>query len=178
MIIFFRIILSWFGGGYGRTETLLRGITDPYLNWFRRFTFLRIGNIDLSPIAGMALLSFLNMTFSRLAVSGTLSLGIILAEALRIVWSVVSFFLGFGIIILVLRLIAYLTSQNTFGRFWGAVDAISQPIVYRINRLIFGGKIIHYLTGILVSICVLLICTFIGGALARFLSNFILRLPV
>jgi YggT family protein len=170
--------MSWFGGGYGRAETILRNITDPFLNWFRRFTFLRMGNIDLSPMAAIAVLSLLNRAFFMLATYGTLRLGILLAVALQLVWSIISFLLVFCIIILALRLIAYLTNQNTFGRFWGTINAISQPIIYRMNRIIFGGRIVNYFAGILVFIGVLLLCILLGGFLMLRLSDLLARLPV
>jgi YggT family protein len=178
LIIFIRIILTWFSWvGNSGIQDFLSKITDPYLNWFRRFSFLRIGMIDISPVAALVVLSLLNRIFFSLASSPVLTIGSILAAAIETAWSAVSFLLVVGIIILILRLIAYLTNQNTFNRFWRTVDSISQPITYRVSRIFFGDKIVHHLTGILISIGVLILCSFLGGIGVKFLSLFLAGLP-
>jgi YggT family protein len=155
-LIFIRILLTWFSGvSYGKPGEILNRITDPYLNWFRRFSFLRAGFIDLSPIAAMMVLSVIMNIFLTLSRYGSISLGLILAMILSALWSAVSFVLGFFIIVLGLRLVAYLTRRNVYGSFWKIVDSISQPILYRIKRIIFRRRLVNYLTGIIVSLAVL-----------------------
>jgi hypothetical protein len=78
-------------------EVLCR-ITDPYLDWFRRFSSLRIGALDLSPLAAMAVLSVLNSVFLTLGRYGVITLGLILALILQALWSAASFILSFFII--------------------------------------------------------------------------------
>ncbi|MDR2257638.1 MAG: YggT family protein, partial [Treponema sp.] len=54
LLIFIRIMLTWFGNvRFGRPAEILGRITDPYLDWWRRFP-LRAGFLDLSPILGLA----------------------------------------------------------------------------------------------------------------------------
>ena len=179
LIIFVRIILTWFTwmqeGGF---QQFLAAITDPYLNWFRRFTFLRIGFLDLSPVAALGVLSLLNRVLTTLAFYGKITAGIILALILQAVWSAVSFFLGFIIIILALRLIAFLFRLNTSGAFWRIIDTISRPVLYRIQRIIFSNRVVNYMTGIIVSMAVLAVL-WIGARLVfRLLINFLFRLPI
>ena len=51
LLIMFRILLSWFQGqNFGKPVEFLAKVTDPYLRWFRRFEFLRVGNFDFSVI--------------------------------------------------------------------------------------------------------------------------------
>ena len=97
ILIFIRIFLSWFSGSGcpGRPLDILCGITDPYLNYFRRFTGLRAGGIDLSPVAALAVLSVVNSVVSTIARFGRISIGIILAICLSAVWSAASFIMGF-----------------------------------------------------------------------------------
>jgi len=153
LIIFFRIILTWFPGfGNNGLINFLSSITDPYLNWFRRFSFLRLGFLDLSPIAALAILSLVNRILSMLASYGRISLGIVLAMALQAIWSAISFILGFLILILILRLIAFMFRQSGANPFWNVIETISQPVLYRINRIFFRGRIVKLITALIVSI--------------------------
>jgi YggT family protein len=175
LLIFVRIMLSWFSGiGYGRPVDLLCRITDPYLNWFRRFP-LRFGMLDFSPIIALTALSMVNNVFGTLGQYGRITLGIILAILVSLVWSAVSFILGFFIIILVLRLIAYLANRDVYRSFWGIIDTLSQPVLYRINRIIFRSRLVNYLTGLIVSIAVLLVLRLGLGFLVRLLIGVLSR---
>ncbi|MDR2097742.1 MAG: YggT family protein [Spirochaetaceae bacterium] len=178
-LIFIRILLSWFdGGGLGRPFDILCGITDPYLDYFRRFTFLRVGGIDLSPIAALAVLSIVNDIVSTIARFGRISLGIIFAIGLSAVWSAASFIIGFFTVVLILRLIAYIVNANTYAPFWRIIDSVVSPIQFRVNRIIFKNRIVNYLTGLIVSIAALVLLWVSLGALTRLLENFLVGLPV
>jgi YggT family protein len=178
LLISIRILLTWFGNvQFGRPVEILGRITDPYLNWWRRFP-MRAGFLDLSPIAGIAALSLAQNIFSTVAYYGSISLGIILAIILSSLWSVVSFFLGFFILVLGLRLFAYLTHRNIYSNFWRIVEAIARPVLHRISRLIFGNRLVNYLTGIVVSM-VILLAVMIGGIFVIGLATArLIKLPV
>jgi YggT family protein len=179
LLIFIRVMLSWFSGpALGRPVELLGRITDPYLNWWRRFPFLRTGFLDLSPIAAMAALSLVQTACGIAARYGRISLGILLAITLRAVWSVLSFVLGFFIIVLILRLIAYLSSQNIYSTFWRIVDSISQPVLYRITRIFYRRRLINYLAGVFLSIGVLTALEIGGYFLVVLLTGVFQRLPI
>jgi YggT family protein len=135
---------------------ILCGITDPYLNWFRRFP-LRFGMLDLSPILAMTVLSMVSNVFGTVGLYGRITLGIILVMLLSAVWSAASFLFVFFIIILVLRLIAYLTNQDVYRSFWGIIDTLAQPVLYRINRILFRDRLINYLASLIIAIAVLLV---------------------
>ena len=155
LILFVRIILTWFGGSVRIPDILCR-ITDPYLTWFRRFG-LRVGNLDLSVILGLAALSVLNQIFTTIARFGAITLGIIMAIILQAIWQITSFLLILLIIVLILRLVAYLFNRNIYSMFWRIIDTISQPVLYRINRFIFKGRIINFLHSITLSIASLVV---------------------
>jgi YggT family protein len=185
LIIFIRIMLTWFSGlNYGRPVEFLCRITDPYLNWFRRFRVLRVANMDLSPIAALAVLSIASNIFVTLGRYGTITLGFILVMIVSALWSAVSFILIFFLIVLVLRFIAYLTRQNVYGSyntagaFWRIVDSLSQPVTYRIGRIIFRDRIVRYHTGLLTSIAVLAALRIGLGFLVRLGVSFLSLLPV
>lgn len=179
LAVIFRIILTWFSGmHHGKVAEFLNRITDPYLNWWRNNLNLRIGVLDLSPIAGLTALSVAQHIFATIAHFGRISLGIILSVIVSAIWSVISFILVFCIAIIILRFIAYMTNRNIYSRFWRFIDTLSQPLLYRINRLIFGGRIVNYLTGMITSAAVLAVIFFAGRFLVRLLAGFLLRMPV
>jgi YggT family protein len=92
--------------------------------------------------------------------------GVILAVCLSAVWSAVSFLLVFCVIILVLRIIAYIGNMDTYGNpFWRVVNAISQPLLYRVNRIMFGKRIVGWKLGIISALAVF-VALWIGGRIA------------
>jgi len=157
LLIFVRILLGWFPHFYfGRVYGFLCRVCDPYLNYFRRFIFLRIGNIDLSPIAAIALLSVATNISGTIASSGGVSLGLVLALVLNAVWSAVSFIIGFFACVIGLRLAAYFMRSNIYSGFWRIVEAIASPILYRARQVFFKGRDASYLQNLVVSLIVLL----------------------
>ncbi|MDR1251414.1 MAG: YggT family protein [Treponema sp.] len=179
LLILIRVMLTWFSGAqYGKPVELLSTVTDPYLDWWRRTLRLRAGFLDLSPIAAMAALSLAQSIFSTIARYGRISLGIILFIVLSAVWSAVSFLLGFCLIVLILRFIAFMTNRNIYGTFWRIIDTISQPLLYRISRILFGKRLVSYLAKIIAAIVVLAAIWIGGGFALRLLTRLLLKLPV
>ncbi|MDR3020729.1 MAG: YggT family protein, partial [Treponema sp.] len=152
-------------------------ITDPYLDWWRRKLNLRVGQLDFSVVAAIAALSMARSIFYSFAQYEKVTLGIILAIVLLSIWSVISFILGFFIVVLVLRLIAYLTNRNIYGTFWQIIDSISQPVLYRLNRIIFGNKIGSFLKGIVLSILMLAAIRIGVGFIIPHITGFLSGLP-
>jgi len=179
ILIFIRIIISWFGGmAYGKPVDLLVRVTDPYLDWWRRRLNLRVGFLDFSAVVAITALSIVQSILYSIYVSAALRIGNILVVVLLSLWSIVSFILGFCIIIIILRLVAYLTSRDIYSPFWRVIDTISQPLLYRLNRIIFGKRIVSYLRGIIFS-SLLLVAVMIGGRmLVQLLASLLEKLPI
>ena len=145
IIVFFRIILTWFPGmGQNKVTEIVAKITDPYLDWFRRPGIFRLGNLDLSVLVALGVLSLVNRALVTLAFYGTISIGIILGMILEAIWGAASFIIIFMMVVLVLRLIAHLTSRDSYSTIWRVVETISHPVIYRINRFILRDRIINY----------------------------------
>jgi YggT family protein len=176
-IIVARIILTWFSRNIKAPEILIR-VTDPYLNWFRRFTFLRIGHIDLSPIAALMVLSITNQILVFLAQYGTITLGLVLALIIQALWSAISFILVVLIIIMVLRLIAHITSRDVFTVFWRVIDIISQQVLSRVNNYIFRGRTVGFAASALVSVGILFGMYVLFRVMVSLFLHLLLRLPV
>jgi len=179
LLILIRIVISWFGGfSGGKPVELLAKVTDPYLDWWRNHLNLRVGFLDFSAVAGIVAVSLAQNIFYTLSISGVIKLGNILAILLLSIWSITSFLLGLCLVIIILRLIAYLTNRDIYSPFWRAIDSISQPILYRINRIIFGKKIGGFLKGIIISSLLLIALMFAGNIVFHAIANLLLRLPV
>lgn len=178
LLIFIRIIISWFGdSASGRPVELLYRVTDPYLDCWRNILNLRLGFIDLSPVVAVAFLSLLQKILYNLSRFERISAGNIIANIFSSLWSIVSFILGFCLIVIVLRLIAYITNRDMYSSFWRVIDTISQPLLYRTNRMLFGKRIPGYLRGIITSIIVLSAIWAVGSFVMPQIAGFIARLP-
>jgi len=178
LLIVIRIILTWFSGGeFGRPMEILARITDPYLDWWRRRLNLRAGYLDLSPIVAMAALSVAQTICSAIAQTGRFTLGLFLAVCLSALWSAVSFLLGFCLVVLILRLIAYFINADMFGIFWRVIDSISRPLLYRVSRIIFGRRIIRFSTSVIITILVLIALWIGGKIIVQLVSRLLFRLP-
>jgi YggT family protein len=178
ILIFIRILLSWFSGiEFGTPMYFLQCVCDPYLNWWRRFRIFKNSPIDFSPILGLGFLS-LARSILRFGAFGRLTLGLALGFIINALWVVVSWILFFFIAVLVLRLIAFLGNFNIYSPFWRFVDLVAQPVMYRICRILFSNRIISYLARIIVSIVVLLIITAGIWTAVRFGTMLLRALPV
>ena len=158
ILILIRILLTWFpGADFGKPYILLCSICDPYLAWFRRFRIFKNNPVDFSPMLAVAFLSLLHNVFITWGQMGRFSIAIILVMLLNALWTIVFWVLGFFIVILFLRLIAFLGNSNIYSPFWRFVDFIAQPIMYRVNRIFFPNRIVSYIFRIIFSIIVFLL---------------------
>jgi YggT family protein len=164
ILIFIRIILSWWSGlSFGRVYGILCGLTDPYLHWFRRFSFLRLGNIDLSSIVALVVLSIAHNLALVIGAVGRVTLGFVLALVLQVVWSALSFIFGFFAVIIGLRLLAYFLRANIYHPFWRIIASIAEPALYRINRLLFRGRAVSFGYSMIAALIVLVAVNLLGG---------------
>jgi YggT family protein len=179
ILIFVRIIISWFSNiDYSKPIQVLRKITDPYLDWWRKALNIRLGIFDLSPLFAIAFLSVLQSVLFTIARFDKITLGSILAIILISLWQIITFILGFCVIVLVLRIIAYLTNRDIYGTFWRTIDSISQPLLYKTNRIIFGNRIPNYMKGIVISTLSILGLWIGGGFLIPLLARLLAKLPL
>jgi YggT family protein len=114
---------------YSPFGRILSGLCDPFLNWFRRFSFTRIGSVDFSPILAFGVLSVASMVFSTLAATGHITVGFILAGFLQVIWQFFGFFLTLIILFLVIRLIYDFVNRFGYSQFWTTLDRfLNKPI--------------------------------------------------
>ncbi|WP_461255165.1 YggT family protein [Treponema sp. R80B11-R83G3] len=179
IIIFIRIIFSWFGNMVsGKPVEIINKITDPYLDWWRQKLRLTIGTFDFSVIPAIVFLSFIQNIFRILSVAERITIGLILAQILLSIWNIFSIIIGFFIIVIIIRLIGYFINSNIYSPFWSIIDSVTQPLLYRMNRIFFGKKIGGYLKGIILSLLLLILILAGGKFIVFFLSGILYKLPI
>ena len=178
LILFIRILLTWFrGASLGRPYEILCRITDPYLNYFRRFTRLKTDRIDFSPLAAILVLVIVQNIFRTLATLGRISLGIFLSLIVGAGWSALSFLLTFLFVIILIRLLSLMMSSASSSTMWKTLDYLINPVVERIRSIINTKKPLTYQVELLITGISLLIISIVGRILINLLILFLRNLP-
>jgi YggT family protein len=178
LIIFVRIVLSWFSGGdYGRVMDVLRSITDPYLNIFRGSRWTRIGYMDFSPVVAIIALSIVSNIASRIAFAGSISVGIVLAMTVEALASAISFFMVLFMILAGIRVVASFFNVDTAGRFWLALDEILRPVAARLSDRLTAHREVGYRNELFIFLGVLAIVLILGNIGIDYLALGLQRLP-
>ena len=174
-----RIFFSWIPS---LTDTkwgkLIARLTDPYLNLFRGFSLFRATAVDFSPIVALAVLSVLNNLFMTLSYAVRITLGFILSLLLDAAWSAISFVLGFFLVISVVRIIGFLARIAVLHPLWQILDGIINPLLFRINKIIYRGRAVQYLQGLITGFVAVLVVRALGGLLVRLLTSLLMSLPI
>jgi hypothetical protein len=164
-----RIILGWFAFSesfrMAPVERALRLATDW---WFRPFSgigWLRRGSFDFATV------------FNMLASYGRIAVGVLAGIILMSLWSAFAFLLIVLIILLVARLAAFVFRFNTLNPFFRAIEALSDPTLFKMKRLVFGKRVVRYDVGLLGAIVPLAAIALGGNWLISFLSGLLRGLP-
>lgn len=174
IILMIRVMLTWFRAAQnGQVYRYLAMITDPYLNWFRRFSVLKFGMIDFSPILGFVILGFVVNILNSIATYGKITVGVVIALLINGIWSIISFILVLLIILTIIRLLGATVARSGFiAQMSSSIDSIIEPVISWVRRNIFRNKFTPYTTQLGIAIAILIILN-IGG---RFLFNYLTRL--
>jgi YggT family protein len=173
--IFFSWVPSLMTTKWGR---LIARFTDPYLDLFRSIALFRTPNVDFSPIVALAVLSVVNNLFVTLSYAVRITLGFILSLLLDAAWSAVSFLLGFFLVVVFIRTIGVVGRLATLHPLWQILDGIINPLLFRVNRLIYRGRAVNYLQGLITGFVVVLVARGLGGWIVRLLPSLLMSLPV
>ncbi|MEN6500148.1 MAG: YggT family protein [Rectinema sp.] len=172
--IFFSWVPSLMTTRWGR---LIADLTDPYLELFRPIALFRTPNVDFSPIVALAVLSVVNSLFVTLSYAVRITLGFILSLLLDAAWSAVSFLLGFFLVVVFIRIIGVIARLATLHPFWQILDGIINPVLFRVNTLIYRGRAVQYLQGLITGFVVVLVVRGLGGWIVRLLTSLLMSLP-
>lgn len=180
IICFIRVILTWFPGAeYSGFGKFLSSICDPYLNLFRKLSFLRFSAFDFSPAVALCVLFAASTICSGLSTGAGIKFGSFLAMLVSMVWSIIQSILFFMILILVIRLIVYLIKGDSYnyGSIWNSVDRAITPMIYRICSIFTRGRTIPFKSALICASLILLAVSIIGRFLISAICTLLLAIP-
>jgi YggT family protein len=158
-----RVLMSWLPNlDAGKGGRVLASLADPYLHWFRRFRLFSSKAFDFSPIIALAILAVVNELLTTVSYAWSISVGLVLGLLIGAAWSAVSFVLLFFFVCSAVRLIAYAAHWNSLHPLWRVIDSIINPVLFKINRLVYRGRIVNYLQGLITG-SLLLLLLWLGG---------------
>ena len=172
-LCFIKILLSWVpSAAYSSFGRMLSSICDPYLNWFRRFRFTRIGMVDFSPVLSLGILSIAAQLITSLLTTGTISLWGLCVSIIELVWSFIGFMLNLLIIFLIIRLGYDLFGSSNGSPFWYNLDRFLSPVIAKVTGF-FQKKPLQYRTRLILTIVIILLARialglFFGSLLFQF----------
>lgn len=181
VLCFIRIILTWIPSlSYSPFARFLSTICDPYLNLFRGIKWLVLGSFDFSPALSLCLLGAGTSILKSLSNGGRISIGVLLAMLIDIIWTIITSLLTFIIILLVIRLIIILTSKSEYANgniLIEQVDRSISALVFRVASFFTGGRRVTYKAALITSIIMLIITNFIGSILFSYISGLLIIIP-
>ena len=172
-LCFIKILLSWVpSAAYSSFGRMLSSICDPYLNWFRRFRFTRIGMVDFSPVLSLGILSIAAQLITSLLTTGTISLWVVFASIIQLIWSFIGFMLNLLIIFLIVRLVYDFIGSSSSAPFWYNLDRVLSPVIAKVTGFL-PQKPLQYRTRLILTIIVILLLRialglFFGSMLFQF----------
>lgn len=178
-LCFFRIILTWIPSlNYSTIGKFLSSICDPYLNLFSRLP-LRIGMFDFTAMIAIGILYVISSILGNISASGYISLSMILANLLSIVWSIAS---SIATVIMIIFIVRYLVSifsrtSNQYDSPWQRFDDAIRNMVFKICNFFTGGRSISYKTALLIDSIAMLAILILSSFLYRWLMVFIHYIP-
>lgn len=148
------------------------------MNLFRKMSFLRIGNIDFSPIVSIGLLSLASAILAGIQRTGKIYIGGILETILSSLWGIASSIIGIFVILIFIRWIVLLFNKGrtSYESPWNQVDMILNKMSYKIAGTI-SKKTMSYQTSLLLSWIILIVALIIGHILIGILANLCNRIP-
>ena len=162
-LCFIKILLSWVpSAAYSSFGRVLSSICDPYLNWFRRFRFTRIGMVDFSPILSLGILSIAAQLITSILATGTISFWAVVVSIIQLIWSFVSFILNLLIIFLIIRLGYDLFGSSNSSPFWYNLDRFLSPVIAKTTGF-FQRKPLQYRTRLVLTIILILLLRIVLG---------------
>ena len=199
LIIVVRIIFSWIDNiqranawrngyngynGYNQQNSTLSSISnflgklvDPYLNLFKGITSLRRSHLDLTPLVAIIVLNLFQSIFNIVAISGRITIGVILALIVNLAWgSFFSYILFFLIVLLIIRYFIGRSNSYKAQNWLNAIDPIINSPVQKVYKIFFAKKGESddqkvVLVSLVFYIIIFVICKFAVSWLVSFLAS-------
>ena len=172
MLIVVDIILKWiYSGPKGRGTMMISQLTDPFLNFFKRFRISRIGYIDISPLLAVLTLSIINQILGRIRELGSITFWAIIAIIISSVWNVIMTLLLAVLVVAVVRYLFLMFTTNKMNSFANACDAFFIPLSSRIASVFIKNASSSYQLNLIISIIVVAVLLTVGSFSITWLTN-------
>ena len=171
--------MSWFPGAkFTKFGHIMTAICEPYMGLFRKMGFLRIGNIDFSPIVSLGILSLASAILAGIQKTGRIFLGGILGTILSSLWGIASSIIGIFTLLIFIRWIVLLINKGrtSYDSGWNQIDMILNKMSYKIAGT-FSKSTMRYQKSLLLSWIILLVTLGLGHFLILILVNLCYRMP-
>ena len=179
ILCFIDILLSWIPGlKFTKFGRFISSVCDPYMSLFSRLGFLRIGNIDFSPIVSIGILSLASAILGGIQQTDRIFFGGILGTIINSIWSIASSILSIFTRLTFIRWIVLTINKGrtSYDSGWNQVDMILNKFSYKVAGT-FTKKTMSYQTSLLISWISLTIILVCGFFLFGILANLCYQLP-
>ena len=179
MLCFVRIIFTWIPQlNWSKLGQFLGAICDPFLGIFSKVP-LRIGGLDFTPMLSLGLLSLLSSLLTRIASTGKLYVGGLLAALVSMLWSILSSIGGILLIALIIRFFVLIFSKSSeyYDSPWSRFDSVISPFVYKLTSIFTRGRTVQYKSAIIICIIELLVLLAAGTAASLALQILCTHIP-
>ena len=175
MLIVVDIILKWiYTGQKGRGTRMISQLTDPFLNFIRRFRISHIGYIDISPLLAVLILSIINQILGRIRELGSITLGAVSAIIISSIWNVIMTLLFAVLVVAVVRYLFLMFTTNKMNSFANACDAFFIPLSSRIASIFIKNASSSYQLNLIISIIVVAVILTLGSFGITSLTNLLM----
>lgn len=140
-----------------------------------------MGSFDFSPALALCLLGAASSVFNMLSNGGTVSIAMLMAMAVEVVFSILSSLITFVIILFAIRLVLLFIHRDRYNSssfMMNQIDSSISPLVYRIARTFAMGRTLTYQSALIIAIISLIASQFILRILLNLLIRLLIMLPV
>ena len=181
LLIVLRIMASWFrgvapGDAVNTLVNYLRQVTDPYLQLFYRFTFLRAGGMDFTPMAGIFVLVVATEMTRQLANQQRVTAGYFLGVSVFAAWRMASIIVLVFLVACVARFVTLRFLGRTDTPMARMVQALAQAPVRAVARYIPLGENGSEANYLLITIVMLFGIWIVGRVVTGFLVGYLFSL--
>ena len=153
LLCFIYILMSWFPGAkFTKFGHFMSSVCEPYMGLFRKMSFLRIGNIDFSPIVSLGILSLASAILGGIQHTGRIFLGGILGTILSSLWGIASSIAGIFTLLIFIRWLVLLINKGrtSYDSGWNQVDMLLNKFTYKVAGT-FTKSSMSYQRSLLIS---------------------------
>ncbi len=179
LLCFIYILMSWFPGAkFTKFGHFMTSICEPYMGLFSRMSFLRLGNIDFSPIVSLGVLSLASAILAGIQHTGRIFFGGILGTILNSLWGIASSIIGIFTLLMFIRWIVLLINKGrtSYDSGWNQVDMLLNKISYKVAGT-FTKSSMSYQRSLMISWIALLVILIAGHFLITILASLCYRMP-